>query len=83
MMIAYAHGSCDCPGYPGQFAQSDGHVGGQHDVSENALLNAPPPHFSLYKEKGELEGKANGMGGGEGDEKLEVGRKQISNELCK
>ena len=27
----------DCPGYPGQSAQSEGHVGGQHDVSENAL----------------------------------------------
>ena len=38
MMIAYAHGACDCSGYPGQSAQSDGHVEGQHDVSENALL---------------------------------------------
>ena len=40
MMIAYAHGACDCPGYPGQSAQSDGHVGGQHDasVSEHTLL---------------------------------------------
>ena len=37
MMIAYAHGARDCPGYQGQSAQSDGHVGGQHDVSENAL----------------------------------------------
>ena len=26
-----------CPGYLGQSAQSDGHVGGQHDVGENAL----------------------------------------------
>ena len=38
MMIACAHGACDCPGYPGQSAQSDGHVGGQHDISENALF---------------------------------------------
>ena len=36
MMIACAHH--DCPGYPGQSTQSDSHVGGQHDVSENALL---------------------------------------------
>ena len=34
MMIVYAHGARGCPGYPGQSAQSDGHVGGQHDVSE-------------------------------------------------
>ena len=32
-----AHGARDCPGYPGQPAQSDGHVGRQHDVSESAL----------------------------------------------
>ena len=37
MMIACARGARDCPGYPGQSAQSDGHLGGQHDVSENAL----------------------------------------------
>ena len=37
MMIAYVHGACDCPGYPGQSVQSDSHVGGQHDVSENTL----------------------------------------------
>ena len=37
-MIAYVHGARYCPGYPGQSAQSDGHVGGQHDVSENALF---------------------------------------------
>ena len=36
-MIAYAH---DCPGYSGQSAQSDGHVGGQHDVSENAIYTS-------------------------------------------
>ena len=36
MVIACEHGARDCPGYPGQFAQSVGHVGGQHDVSENA-----------------------------------------------
>ena len=40
MMIAYAHGGCDCPGYPGQSAQSNDHVGGQHNVSENALLHS-------------------------------------------
>ena len=39
MMIVCAHGACDCPGYPGQSVQSDGHVGGQHDVSENALYH--------------------------------------------
>ena len=39
-MIVWAHGECDCPGYPGQSAQSDGHVRGQHDVSENALYRA-------------------------------------------
>ena len=27
----------DYPGYPGQSAQSHGHFGGQHDISENAL----------------------------------------------
>ena len=32
----WLHGVRDCPGYPGQFAQSDCHVGGQHDVSEDA-----------------------------------------------
>ena len=37
MMIACASGARDCPGYPGQSAQSDDNVGGQHDVSENAL----------------------------------------------
>ena len=37
MMIAYVDGVRDCPGYPGQSAQSAGHVGGQRDVSENAL----------------------------------------------
>ena len=37
MMIAYTHGAHDCPRYPGQSAQFNGHVGGQHDVSENAL----------------------------------------------
>ena len=34
--VVHTHGSCDCPGYPGPSGQSDGHVGGQHDVSENA-----------------------------------------------
>ena len=38
MVIACAHDACDCPGYPVQSAQSDGHVGGQHDVSENAVF---------------------------------------------
>ena len=38
MMIAYVHGVRDCPGYPGQSAQSDRHVGGKHDVSENTLF---------------------------------------------
>ena len=33
--VVQAHGVCDCPGYPGQSAQSDGHVGEQHDVSDN------------------------------------------------
>ena len=57
------HGSRDCPGYPGQFTQSNGHVGGQHDVSENALLNAlPPPPFFCTMREGELEGKAYGVG---------------------
>ena len=38
-MIAYAHAVRDCcPGYLGQSVQSDGHVGGQHDFSENALF---------------------------------------------
>ena len=37
MMIVCTHGARDCPGYPGQSVQSDGHVGGQHNVSENAL----------------------------------------------
>ena len=38
MMIAYAHGARDCPGYPGQCAIRR-HVRGQHDVSENALFH--------------------------------------------
>ena len=33
-------GMRNCPGYPGQSAQSDNHVGGQHDVGEKALLRA-------------------------------------------
>ena len=37
MTIACMHGKRDCPGYLGQSAQSDGHIGGQHDASENAL----------------------------------------------
>ena len=37
MMIVCVHGARDCPGYPGQSAQPDPHVGGQHDVSENVL----------------------------------------------
>ena len=37
---ARAHVARDYPGYPGQSVQSDGHVGGQHDVSENSLLLA-------------------------------------------
>ena len=38
MMIAYAHGgACDCPGYPGQSALSDGHLEGQHDINENTI----------------------------------------------
>ena len=37
MVIVYAHGARDCPGYPGQSAQYNGHVGGQYDVSESAL----------------------------------------------
>ena len=36
MTITCVHGARDCPGYLGQSAQSDGHVGGQHEVSENA-----------------------------------------------
>ena len=28
MVIAYAYGARYCPGYPGHFAQSDGHVEG-------------------------------------------------------
>ena len=38
--MVQAHGAHDCPGYPdnpGQSAQSDCHVGGQHKLSENAL----------------------------------------------
>ena len=30
-----AHGALECSGYPGQSAQFDSLVGGQHDVSEN------------------------------------------------
>ena len=37
MMIVYARGARDCPGYPGESVQFYGHVGGQHDVGENAL----------------------------------------------
>ena len=36
------HGAHDCPGYPGQSAQSDGHVRRQHDVIENALYIISP-----------------------------------------
>ena len=44
MMITCVHGARACPGYPGQSAQSDGHVGGQHDarlkrsITENLCL---------------------------------------------
>ena len=41
----------DCPGYPGQSAKSNGHVGGQHDVSENALYRA---HTSSSQSKPEI-----------------------------
>ena len=34
--------------YPGQSVQSDGHVGGQHDVSENALLVWISQHIDLW-----------------------------------
>ena len=38
MMIVCVHGVRDCPGYPGQSAQSNSHCGGQYDISENALM---------------------------------------------
>ena len=38
MMIVCAHAAHNCPGYPGQSAQSNNNVGGEHDISENALL---------------------------------------------
>ena len=57
MMIVCAYGAHDCSGYPGQSTQSDGHVGGQHDVSENALKMAA---IDLAK-SGSYEG---GGGGG-------------------
>ena len=31
MITAYAHGAGDCPGYPGQSAQSDAMLEGQRD----------------------------------------------------
>ena len=57
-MIACAHGVCDCPGYPGQSAQSDGHVGGQHDVSENALWKVTwhPPDIDDDTNRPHVEG---------------------------
>ena len=36
MMIA--HGAHDCPGYPGQSAKFNGHVGGRHDISEHTII---------------------------------------------
>ena len=47
MRIACAHGACDCPGYPGQSAHSEGHVGGQH-VSEKALLRLEKMCRKIY-----------------------------------
>ena len=48
---------CDCPGYPGQSVQSDGHVGGQHDVSENGLYHGNPSAATLMEEGCGSQGK--------------------------
>ena len=40
LMNAWWSCARDYPGYPGQSAQYDGHGGGQHDVSQNALLSS-------------------------------------------